>query len=132
MEDVDQKGKILAGAVNHWGFLGILAGKLINDSTAFIKELFNFMTEEVTHLNREQGEETEKANWQFVSHVVREIFSELHKIRQYAANGEPVLQIWYTIQAWHTVNESNRKYLIPGLQIRCKSTENTLRVSKFA
>ena len=32
--------------------------------------------------------------------MVREIFSELHKIRQFAAGGDPVIQIWYSIQAW--------------------------------
>ena len=32
--------------------------------------------------------------------MVREIFSELHKIRQYAIGGDPIIQVWYSIQAW--------------------------------
>ena len=51
-------------------------------------------------MNKEHGIETEKANWRLLSHAVREIFSELHKICQYAIGGDPSIQIWYSIQAW--------------------------------
>ena len=71
----------------------VIAATLISDSVTFLKELFTYITHEVDELNKEHGIETEKANWLLVLHVVCEIFSELHKICQYAVEGEPVIQI---------------------------------------
>ena len=78
----------------------MLANKLLEDSYTFLSDLFTYMTAEVNDMNKQKGEETEHDNWRFISHVVREIFTEIHKIRQYGVGSEPVEQIWYAMQAW--------------------------------
>ena len=80
--------------------LGSIAKLLLNDSYDFLKSLFEFMTCEVEEMNKERGSETEDANWIFVSHVVREIFNELHKVRQYGVAESGARQVWCTFQAW--------------------------------
>ena len=100
LHQVHNKKGVLCAKVQGWGDIGVLAKFMVGDAYDFLKDLFEFMTNEVNAMNKERGDETEHANWVFVSHVVREIFKELHKVRQYAVGESPARQVWCSIQAW--------------------------------
>ena len=91
LEDVSNKRDVLFNNASYLGSkeLGVLAKFLLNDAYSFLKDLFEFMTTEVNAMNKQRRDETEHANWVFVSHVVREIFKELHNVRQYAEGDTP-------------------------------------------
>ena len=49
---------------------------------------------------KHRGEGSEKEVWLFITHVVREIGRELHKVRNSGVRSDAVGQVWYALQAY--------------------------------
>ena len=91
---------MLLKKVANWGEFGIVARQMITNSYVFLQDVCGFLTTEVDEMNKEKGMETEAANWLYVSHVLRQIFEELHLLRQFGIEANPAVQAWCALQAW--------------------------------
>ena len=78
---------------------------LIQGARNFITDLFGWMTDKYLQQKQEQGEELRKEIWAYISHLVRNIFAALYKIRHLGFNRSLAEQAWVTLKAFKLQNK---------------------------
>ena len=87
------------------GELGRIAGAMIDSAMSFTEKLFAWMIATYDRQIKLKGQEAGSNTWRYISHVVRSLFWEIHKVCQCGIRCDPPGMIWYSLQAYRLQQE---------------------------